>query len=103
MDVFTILMAIIVIMVSIQFKLNWVAFGTVLLVIVTLRNLPSTIIMIIALIGLYLTAGEAEIYWPWLMIGLIVLALLIGAAEKPQAEAYPPDLGGLLGGGLGGI
>lgn len=102
MDTFTLLMAIVIIMLAFQFQQNWIAFGTVILMILTLKNVASTLILIGALIVIYFTAGQSEVYWPIVMFGLIILALIIGASEKPQPEMYPPDLGGLLG-GMGGI
>ncbi len=100
MDTFSLITGILMMMIAFQFDQNWIVFGIVAVMILTSRDFGTLIIMIVALIALYIGKISVADYWPVIMFGLIILALFLGAGQKPQQpELYPPDpYGGLLGG-----
>ncbi len=93
------MVSIILMMMFLQYGYNWLVFGTVLVVILTKRSLSLTIVLLAALVLIYATKGATDAYWPLLIFGLVILALIIGLKPKPaQPDYYAPDLGGMMGG-----
>jgi len=99
MDTFTIMVAIILMMMFLQYDQQWLVLGTVIVVILSTRSLTTAFVLIAALAIIYLTQGAAQAYWPIVIFGLVILALIIGLRPKPaQPDYYAPDLGGMMGG-----
>ena len=99
MDTFTLMVAIILMMMFLQYEQQWLVLGTVIIVILTTRSLSTAFVLIAALILIYMTQDTAKAFWPLIIFGLVILALLIGLNPKPaQPDYYAPDLGGMLGG-----
>jgi len=97
MDTFTLMVAIILMMMFLQFKQSWLILGTVIVVILSTRSLSTAFVLIIALAVIYMTQDAAKAYWPIIIFGLVILALVIGLKPKPaQPEYYAPDLGGMM-------
>ena len=103
MDSFTFMVALLLMMLAVQFGQNWLAFAVVAVTVLTMRSVSATILLAVALGALYLLRGSLEAYWPVIFFGLVILALLMGSkGAGQQPEAYSPDMyGGLLGGGGG--
>ncbi|MCD6247217.1 MAG: hypothetical protein J7J87_02165 [Candidatus Diapherotrites archaeon] len=105
MDALTLTIALILMMLFIQFDQNWLVFGTAIVVILSTRSLSATSVLLLAIFIMYATKGTTKEFWPLIMMGLIVLALVLSLKERPrQPEYYGPemgDLGGLMGGGEG--
>lgn len=100
MDTFTLMVGLILMMMFLQYEQQWLVIGTVILIILTTRSLSTSIVLILALVLIYLTQDAMEAYWPLIIFGLVILALIIGLKPKPaQPDYYAPDLGGMLGGG----
>jgi hypothetical protein len=103
MDTFTFLVAILFIMLALQYNQNWIVAGIVAIMIISSRSITTTITLIIAVIVMYFFAGSGNFnaYWPWIVFGLIILALVLGIGKKEsQPEYYSPDAGY---GGFGGM
>ena len=99
MDTFTIAVAIILVMLAFQFQQNWLAFGIIVLLILSMRSWPATLVLAGSLVFLFFTKEAVGMYWPILMFALMVLAFLLDAKAKAQKpDYYSPDLGGLMGG-----
>jgi len=100
MDTFSLIMAILMMMIAFQFDHVWIVFGIVALMILSSRDFETLILMLTALAALYIGKASVADYWPVIMFGLIILALVLGIGKnKQQPELYPPDpYGGLLGG-----
>lgn len=99
MDTFTFAMSVVLMMIALQFNQNWLVFGVISLMILTMRSFSGTIIMIATGVVLYLFKESLHAYWPFLLFGLIILALAFGGGGKEEAEYYPPDpYAGMLGG-----
>lgn len=97
MDTFTLMVAIILMMMFLQFQQNWLILGTVIIVILSTRSLSTAAVLIIALAVIYMTQEAAKAYWPIIIFGLVILALIFGLKPKPaQPEYYAPDLGGMM-------
>ena len=100
MDTFTLMVAIILMMMFLQYGQNWLVLGTMIVVILSTRSPTTTIALIIAGILIYFTQDAAKGYWPLIIFGLVILALILGLKPKPaQPDYYAPDLGGMMGGG----
>ena len=102
MDTITLTVALILMMLFMQFGQNWLVLGTVIVVILSARSLSTTLVLLLAVLIIYATKGATKEFWPLIIMGLIILALVLSLKGKPQQpEYYGPDMGGL--GGLGGL
>jgi hypothetical protein len=104
MDTFTLMIAILLMMIAVQYNQNWLIAAIVLLMILTMRSAGTTVILLIATAVLFVGKPYLEQYWPFLLFGLIILSVLIsGTGGKPeqQPEMYSADMFGGMG-GLGG-
>jgi len=100
MDTFTLMVAIILTMMFLQYGQNWLAVGTIIVVILSTRSLSTTIALLLAAIAIYFTQDAAKGYWPVIIFGLVIIGLIIGLRPKPaQPDYYAPDMGGMMGGG----
>ncbi len=101
------MVAILLMMLAVQFNQNWLVFAIVAIMILTMRSLSTTLFLIIATIVMFVSKEYLKEYWPFVLFGLIILALLIGIGKKDggQPEAMPMDLygGGFDAGGFGGL
>ncbi len=97
MDTFTFMIAIIFMMMAVQFNQYWLIFAIVALMILSMRDLTATILLIIATVILLFGREYLADYWPFVLFGLIILSLIIGGK---QPEAQQPDM---FGGDMGGI
>ncbi|MDO8427656.1 MAG: hypothetical protein Q7S92_00405 [Candidatus Diapherotrites archaeon] len=105
MDPFTLLIAVILVGLSLQTGQNWLIFGTIILLIVGLRNLSATIVLLVALVLFFVSRNSIDEFWPFILFGLMILALLLGVKAKEQEpDMYAPggDMG-MMGGGMGGF
>ena len=103
MDTLTFAIAIILMMIALEFHENWLVLGIAALMILSMRSLSWGIIMVSAVIALYVFSDSLDAYWPFVLFGLIILSLVFGGKGKQETEYYPQDpYGGMLGGGLGG-
>ena len=98
MDTFTFMIAIIFMMMAVQFNQYWLIFAIVALMILSMRDLTATILLIIATVILLFGREYLADYWPFVLFGLIILSLIIGGK---QGQEQPPDMFG--GGDMGGI
>ena len=106
MDTFTFMIAILLMMIAVQFNQNWMIFAIVALMILTMRDLAATVLLIAA--TAVLLAGKEYLaeYWPFVLFGLIILAVVLSGKQKQEAPAYQDmfgqgDLGGMgFGGGI---
>jgi len=105
MDTFTLLLAILFMFLAFQYGQSWLVFGIAAVMILTMRSLPATVIIIIGLIAIYaIKATELNSYLPFIMFGLIILALIFGLKPKQaQSEFYPPEGYEEMMGGMGGM
>ena len=106
MDTFTFMIAIILMMLAIQFNEQWLAFSIIAIMILTMRSISATVILVFAMGVLYFMRGNLEPYWPFIFFGLIIVALIFGMKGAGggdvggQPEYYSPDMySGLMGGG----
>lgn len=109
MDTFTFLIALMMLAFSIQFNQIWIGLGIMIILMVTSRSFMKTLLILAASIGMVLIRGPSfNDYLPFMIFGLIVVALAMGVTEKPQEGGGGMEgLGGLEGlaglGGLGGM
>ena len=104
MDMFTIGTAIVVIMLSIQFQQNWLAFGIIVLLIISMRSLAATVVLIASLFFLFFTKEAIGVYWPIAMFALMIVAYYLDSRAAPAKPDYlSAGFGGLGGGGGGGF
>ncbi len=99
MDKFTLAIAIIMIALSLQFEQNLLAAGIIVLMIISLKSWVATIVLIGSLAFLFFTREAIGIYWPYIIVGLVILAFVLDSRAKNPAPDYGGGFGG-LGGGL---
>ncbi len=107
MDTFTYLVALMLLMLAFQAHENWFVFAVIAIMVLSMRSLSTTILILVSAGVLYFVTKTSDLntYWPVIVFGLIVLALVLSMKEKaPQPEMYPPDMGyGDMMGGMGGM
>lgn len=102
MDTLTLTVALILMMLFMQFDQNWLVLGTVIVVILSTRSLSTTSVLILGILIMYATKDTAKDFWPLIVMVLVILALVLALKGKPQQpEYYGPEMEGL--GGLGGL
>ncbi len=100
MDTFTLIIAIIFILLAFQFEQNWLVFGTVILLILSMRSFSVAIVLIVlvAVLFMFNNWNDIKMLLPLILFGLVILAIIIGMKPQPQQpEYYAPDLGGMMG------
>ncbi len=100
MDTFTFMISVLLMMMAVQFDQNWLIFAIVALTILTMRDLTTTIMLIIATFVLLVGKDLLVDYWPFVLFGLIILSVVLGGKKKEEQPAYPDMFGG---GDMGGI
>lgn len=100
MDTFTFMIAVLLMMIAVQFNQHWMMFAIVALIILSKRSLSTTILLLVA--SFVLLAGQAYIadYWPFVLFGLIILSVVLAGRQKQEPAGYG-DM--FAGGGMGGI
>ena len=102
MDTFTFLIAVVIMMLAVQYNMGWLIFGIAIILILTMRSFSAILLMIIAVGTIYFLQGDIKEFSPYIMFGLLFVSLLLENKKKPeQPDMYGADLGGL--GGLGGL
>ena len=103
MDTFNFMVALLLMMIAVQFNQNWLAFAILGIMVFTTRSISATVVLGIAMVVLYMFKDSLQEYWAYIFFGLIILALILGAGAKGgQPEYYSPDAySGLMGGGGG--
>lgn len=105
MDTFSFMIFVLLIMLGIQHNQTWLVFAALAIVVVMLRNLSSIVLVLVAVAIFYIVKnGQLNALWPYIIIVLIGIALLLGIKSKEAPpEFYSPEAGygGLLE-GLGG-
>ena len=111
MDTFTFLIALVFLILAFQYGATWLSFAVVTILILTMRSLSATVLIIVSSVIIWALSKSPDPtpYWPYVIFGLIILALLMGQGEaSAQPEYFPPagmdPFGGMGGmGGMGGL
>lgn len=114
MDTLTFIVLIVLVMLAMQHNQYWLVFICIGLLLITSRDVMIWLLMGVGIFLFFVVkAGGAGTLWPWLVVGLIGIAIIIALGKKE--EAYTPGggygdllaglggLGGGYGGGLGGL
>jgi hypothetical protein len=88
MDTFNLMIAIILMMLAMQFQQNWLVFGTFALVVLTMRSFTALFVFLVATITLFLARNALSEYWPIIIFGILILALAVGWRSKPEEPEY---------------
>jgi hypothetical protein len=100
MDTFTFMIAILFMMIAVQFNQNWLIFAIVALMILTMRDVATTILLLIATAVLLFGRNYLMEYWPFVLFGLIILSVVLGGKQK-QEQQMPDMFGQGDAGGMG--
>ncbi|PIN98206.1 MAG: hypothetical protein COT90_05410 [Candidatus Diapherotrites archaeon CG10_big_fil_rev_8_21_14_0_10_31_34] len=100
MDLFNLILAIIFLMMATQWGDTWLIVLMLAILLVAMRDIKSTIILIVAAVAMFLIKDNLQEYALFVIIGLILLALVLGKkADEQQPEMFAPGgFGGLMGG-----
>lgn len=102
MDILTLIVSIVLMMIAFQFGQNWIVLGIVALVIFTSRSLSISLLTVIAAFALYIVNNSnIDIFWPAVLLILVIIALVLGLRPKEESPDYYAP--GLEGGGLEGL
>ncbi|MBU0636532.1 hypothetical protein KKE06_05905 [Candidatus Micrarchaeota archaeon] len=103
MDTTNFLVAVVLMMLAASYGAYWLVIGIAVIMMLTMRSLTTFVLLIISLAVVFFFQGNIQEYAPYILFGLVILALALGNIGKPQEAAYPADmgLGGLGGMGLG--
>lgn len=95
MDLFTVLAAIVTILIGFTYDQKWIVFLILILMLFSSKNLGMMLLLVGAVVAMFvLQTTEIGVLWPLVIIGLIVLAFLIGSKAQPeQPEYYAPEMG----------
>ena len=93
MDTLTLAIAIVLMMLFLQFNQNWLVFGVLIISVLSSRSLSTTLVIILTAIIIYLTKDFTKELWPLLMVGLVTIALLLRLRKPEKPEYYAPDMG----------
>ncbi|HLD58561.1 MAG TPA: hypothetical protein VI977_02885 [archaeon] len=102
MDTFTFMIAVVLMMLAIQFQQNWMVLAIVTVLVLTTRSVKATIVLGIAAFVLYFAADSLKEIWPLVLFGLVILSIILGVGKKEQ-EQMPMDMGMGMDGGMGGF
>ena len=99
------MVSIILMMIAVQFNQNWLVFAIVAIMILSMRSVSTTIMLLVSTAVLFIAKSYLNEYWPFVLFGLLILALLLGVGQVgQQGEAMPMDMyGGGLDCGMGGL
>ena len=97
MDTFNFLIAMLIVILAVQYQQNWIVFGILAVVVISSRSVTTFIASVIGtgIIYFFSSGGNINAYLPLIVLALVILALLIGICKKDQQpEYYAPDYGG---------
>ena len=100
LDTTSFLIAVIIMMLAASYDAYWLVAGVAIIMMLTMRSLSAIVLLLVSLGIVIFFRGSIQEYAPYILFGLIILAMALGNAGK-QPEPYPPELG--LGGGLEGL
>lgn len=101
MDTFTFMISVLLMMIAVQFNQNWLIFAIVALTILTMRDMTTTILLVVAMFVLLYAKDYLLEYWPFVLFGLIILSLILGGKQKEEQSGYQDMFGGGEMGGMG--
>ena len=99
MNLFNLILAIIFLMMATQWGDTWLIVLMLAVLLVAMKDLKSTIVLVVAAIAMYFIKDNLQEYALFVIIGLILLALIMGkkAEEEGQPEMFAPGgFGGLM-------
>ncbi len=100
MDLFNLILAIIFLMMATQWTEGpYLVIGILVILMIAVKDFKSIIILIAAAVALYFVKDNLEEYALFVIIGLIILALILGkkAEAGGQPEMFQPGgFGGLM-------
>ena len=104
MDTFNFLLSMILMLMAIQFKQDWLVLGILAISVLTSKDMSTILMFVIGTVVLYFFVGSGDINGQWwlpIVFGLIVLSIILGGKQQ---EPAPDPFGGLGGmGGFGGM
>lgn len=104
MDTFNFLLSMILMLMAIQFKQDWLVLGILAISVLTSKDFATILMFIIGTVVLYYFVGSGDIngeLWLPIIFGLIILSVILGGKQEAPA---PDPFGGLGGmGGFGGM
>lgn len=111
MDMFAFLVSIFLIFLAIQYKMDWLIFGVAAILIVTTPNVKTIVIVGLAVvIAIYLQGTGFRDLWPFIMVGLVVVAYFLGIRPEQPQQGMAEDFSQMQGmegmeglGGAGGF
>ena len=102
METFTFMIAVLLMMIAVQFNQNWLVFAIVALMILSMRSVSTTVLLLVATGLLFFAKDYLLDYWPFFLFGLIILSVVLAGQQKQEQGGYADMFGG-GGGEMGGI
>ncbi|PIN85036.1 MAG: hypothetical protein COV47_04325 [Candidatus Diapherotrites archaeon CG11_big_fil_rev_8_21_14_0_20_37_9] len=101
MDTFNFIVSVLIMLMALQMQQLWIVFAVLVISILTSKDMSTVIAFIISAIVLFFVVGSGEVneLWPVAIVGLIVVAILLGSKPEEQQQGGYGDMLGGLGGG----
>ena len=98
MDSFTLVVSFILLWLLFQYQQNWLVLGIAILLILSMRNWSSVILVLVALFILFISQNSLNSMFPLALMIIVGIGLIFGVKqEEQQPEFYPPEMGGMGG------
>jgi putative Ca2+/H+ antiporter (TMEM165/GDT1 family) len=102
MDTFNFLVAMLLILLAMQYSQNWIVLGIIAVIFLSTRSMATTFATIIGTAMIWFfsgSGGNLNSFLPFIVLGFIIIALVMGVGGKERApEYYTPQGGGMFGG-----
>ncbi|VVB98941.1 Uncharacterised protein [uncultured archaeon] len=108
MDTFNFLLSMILTLMAIQFRQDWMVLGILVLSVLTSKDLATTVMFIIGTAVLYIFVGSGDVnseLWLPIIFGLVILSVILGGKQEAPQQDPMAGLGGFggFGGGMEGM
>lgn len=97
MDLMNFILAIILIVIALQYGQAWIVFALIILSILTFKSFKTALALVFSALIVYFvfSASDSLENFPLMLLALLVVALILGIGNKPEEQpASPFGMGG---------
>ncbi|MDO8634439.1 MAG: hypothetical protein Q7K34_04075 [archaeon] len=92
MDLMNFILAIILIVIALQYGQTWIVFALIILSILTFKSFKTSLALVFSALIVYFVFSAADPLenFPLMLLALLVIALILGVGNKPEEQAASP-------------